>query len=177
MTKTNTTLIADATVLLKPEGNLPEGFRIEVSTPVHESQLAALWFNAYPPEIATDIDCAKQEIRDMFAGEYGRFWPEASPLILFNNELVAGICTVVKAPWDKTPTCPFIIDLMVHPDFRRKGLAAYLIQEAARAVLRGGKTHMALRVQVDNTAAITLYRKLGFIDWDGKLFAQKERSK
>ncbi|UCC79312.1 MAG: GNAT family N-acetyltransferase [Candidatus Zixiibacteriota bacterium] len=171
MTEVNTTLIADATVLLKPEVNLPEGFRIAASSPTYESQLAVLWFEAYPPEIATDIDCAKQEIRDMFAGEYGGFWPEASPIILFNKELVAGICTVVKAPWEKTPTCPFIIDLMVHPDYRRKGLAAFLIQQTAKTVLRDGKTHVALRVQVDNRAAITLYRKLGFVDWDGRLFA------
>ena len=171
MTNANTTFIADATVLLKPEINLPEGFIIEAASSVYESQLAVLWFEAYPPEIATDVDYAKQEIKDMFAGEFGRFWPEASPLILFNSELVAGICTVFKAPWEKTPTCPFIIDLMVHPNFRRQGLGALLIHETAQAVLRGGQTHVALRVQVDNTAAISLYRKLGFSEWDGKLFS------
>jgi GNAT superfamily N-acetyltransferase len=175
MSEANATFIADATVLLKPEVSLPEELRIENTSFVHGSQLAILWFQAYPPEIATDIESAKQEIKEMFADEYGKFWPEASPLILFNNEIVAGICTVVKAPWGKTPTCPFIIDLMVHPDFRRRGLAALLIQETAKAVLQGGHTHVALRVLVDNIAAISLYRKLGFSEWDGKLFTPVEQ--
>jgi GNAT superfamily N-acetyltransferase len=133
--------------------------------------LAALWFTAYPPEIATNLSEAEQEMKDMFAGEYGPFWPEASPLVCEGDKLVAAICTVLKAPWERTPTCPFIVDLMVHPDFRRKGLAAFLLQETARTALRAGHTHVALRVLLDNTPAISLYRKLGFEDWDKRLLA------
>ncbi len=89
---------------------------------------------------------------------------------------MAAICTVTKAPWEQTPTCPFIIDLMVLPDFRRRGLATVLLRETARVVHENGDTHLALRVQTDNTPAVTLYDKLGFADWDGTLFAPEDHA-
>lgn len=167
----NITLIAEARNVITIELPLPNGFRVKPATRDHQSKLAALWFAAYPPNIATSISEAEQEMSEMFAGEYGQFWPEASPVIFAGNELIAAICTVHKAPWEKTPTCPFIVDLMVHPQFRRRGVATWLVRETARVVLREAHTHVALRVLVDNTTAISLYRKLGFTDWNGVLFA------
>jgi ribosomal protein S18 acetylase RimI-like enzyme len=131
--------------------------------------MARLWLAAYPPDIATGTEEAQEAMRETFADEYGEFWLSASPLVFDNDKLVAAICTVRKAPWSATPTCPFITDLMVDPDYRRQGLAAFLILKSAEIAARSGAGHIALRVLVDNRSAINLYDKLGFIDWDGKL--------
>jgi len=173
MSMANTTFIAKTSAILTTQVPLPSDLTARTIHRDDLDRLAELWFAAYPPEIATDLAEALQEMKDMFVGEYGSFWPDASSIILYGDKPIAAICTVVKAPWEKTLTCPFIIDLMVHPDARRQGLAAFLLQETARAVQQDGKKHVALRVLVDNTPAITLYRKLGFEDWDGKLYAPK----
>ncbi len=171
MTTKNMTLIARLATLLSADVALPAHLSVHPATEKHAAQLAELWFAAYPPEIATDFATAEKEIEDMFGGAYGQLWAEASPLLFSGRQLVAALCTVYKAPWDATPTCPFIVDCMVDARSRRMGLATFLLQEAARAVLRGGADHIALRVLVDNTGAINLYRKLGFFDWDEKLYS------
>lgn len=60
---------------------------------------------------------------------------------------------------------------MVAPEARRQGLADFLIVETARVVREAGHRHVALQVEADNEPAIGLYRKLGFVDWDGRLYA------
>lgn len=137
----------------------------------HTDALARLRLEAYGPAIASDMNTSLKEMRDMFDDQFGSLWVEASPLIFTEEKLVGACCTVVHPPnWPKTPICPFIIDLMVQPKFRRNGLAEYLILMTAKSVARTAN-HIALRVSLDNHPALSLYRKLGFIEWDGVLYA------
>ncbi|MCC6914604.1 MAG: ribosomal protein S18-alanine N-acetyltransferase [Rhodospirillaceae bacterium] len=55
-----------------------------------------------------------------------------------------------------------ILTLAVAPDFRRRGIAESLLEEAARMLRAGGTHRLFLEVADDNTAARALYEKRGF---------------
>jgi ribosomal protein S18 acetylase RimI-like enzyme len=52
--------------------------------------------------------------------------------------------------------------LAVHPAARRRGIAAMLLTEAERRLRERGTQKLTLRVLSTNTAAISLYERLGF---------------
>jgi ribosomal-protein-alanine N-acetyltransferase len=55
-----------------------------------------------------------------------------------------------------------ITSLAVHPDYRRRGLAAALIGRVLRELRAGGIRRVELMVRVGNTAGEQLYRSFGF---------------
>jgi ribosomal protein S18 acetylase RimI-like enzyme len=57
---------------------------------------------------------------------------------------------------------PWIFDLSVKPQYRRRGLAQALHQKAERWVKSQGFAAIGLQVMAHNEAAAALYRKLGY---------------
>ena len=55
-----------------------------------------------------------------------------------------------------------VMNLAVHPEYRRRGLATLLLRELSRQLLRRGVTVLALEVRSSNAEALALYEKLGF---------------
>lgn len=55
-----------------------------------------------------------------------------------------------------------IISLAVLSSWRRKGIATQLVQELCTILQNHGKKRVKLEVRVSNTAAITLYERMGF---------------
>ena len=55
-----------------------------------------------------------------------------------------------------------ILTLAVAPAYRRRGVAALLLDEAMRMLRAGGTHRLFLEVAADNAAAIALYGKAGF---------------
>jgi ribosomal-protein-alanine N-acetyltransferase len=55
-----------------------------------------------------------------------------------------------------------ILNLAVHPDFRRRGVASILMEEAIRELQKVGCAFMYLKVRVSNTDAQRFYELLGF---------------
>lgn len=58
-------------------------------------------------------------------------------------------------------------DLYVLPESRRQGAAAALVGAVREAALAAGATRLSLATEVDNQAALGLYRKLGFRPVEG----------
>ena len=56
-----------------------------------------------------------------------------------------------------------IMNVAVHPDYRRQGIAENLINTLIAELKKRGCHALLLEVRVSNTPAITLYEKLGFV--------------
>jgi ribosomal protein S18 acetylase RimI-like enzyme len=56
----------------------------------------------------------------------------------------------------------YIRTVMVHPDYRRKGIATRLMKDALSYVLKKRMSRAVLHVESSNTAAMSVYAKLGF---------------
>jgi ribosomal protein S18 acetylase RimI-like enzyme len=159
--------MADLADIPRESAQAIPGYRVRSAGEDDEDALARLYLATYSEEIVKDLAEAREELRITYKGEYGPLDLEASPLALDGDTPVAGVLTVTEAPWPDTPPGPFIIEVMVHPDHRRKGLALYLILETARRLASTGRHTVALRVMSENTGAVRLYRRLGFRDWSG----------
>ena len=55
-----------------------------------------------------------------------------------------------------------VMNVAVHPDFRRQGIAEKLIDRLVEALKERGIHALLLEVRVSNAPAIALYEKLGF---------------
>ncbi len=55
-----------------------------------------------------------------------------------------------------------ILNLAVHPDFRRRGVATILMSKAMRELKEKGCVFMYLEVRVSNTGAQRFYERFGF---------------
>lgn len=57
-----------------------------------------------------------------------------------------------------------MMNLAVHPDYRRMGVAENLIEQLICRLKEKEVTCLTLEVRVSNTPAISLYTKLGFVE-------------
>ena len=55
-----------------------------------------------------------------------------------------------------------MMNVAVHPDYRRQGIAKELVSALVTALKEKGVNSLALEVRVSNTPAIALYEQLGF---------------
>ena len=55
-----------------------------------------------------------------------------------------------------------MMNVAVHPDFRRKGVAELLVRELVAALGKNDNHCLTLEVRASNVPAISLYEKLGF---------------
>ncbi|MGI6643969.1 MAG: ribosomal protein S18-alanine N-acetyltransferase [Bacillota bacterium] len=57
-----------------------------------------------------------------------------------------------------------ITNIAIHPDYRRRGIARFVLESMFEKAKELGSTKMTLEVRVSNEGAIRLYRSLGFVD-------------
>ncbi len=55
-----------------------------------------------------------------------------------------------------------VMNIAVHPDYRRRGIGQILIEELIREVKNLGSISLTLEVRSSNAPAVSLYEKLGF---------------
>jgi ribosomal protein S18 acetylase RimI-like enzyme len=145
----------------------PDGYAVRPSDPADIEALAPLYFASYQPSAdVTTPQVARTEMAASFAGDFGELWLDLSFVACDREQqLVSAIQVVRRAPWDGTPPGPFVIELFTSPDHRRLGLGRHLLVEALRKATEAAATVIGLRVESENTAAVALYRDLGFTDW------------
>ena len=56
-----------------------------------------------------------------------------------------------------------VMNVAVHPDFRRQGIAEDLVNGLWAQLVQAGNTSLTLEVRASNAPAIALYEKLGFV--------------
>ncbi|WIX32059.1 GNAT family N-acetyltransferase [Salinicola sp. JS01] len=81
---------------------------------------------------------------------------------VFDAAELRAVAVVAYLPFDAE-----LQSISVHPDARRRGLAAALLAWLLARTARGGAERMLLEVRASNQAAQRLYHKLGFAE-DGR---------
>ncbi len=85
--------------------------------------------------------------------------PHANSLVLGQSDSPSVIGYVCS--WRTLDECR-ILNVAVHPSFRRMGLASQMIDHLFEICQEGGTLHYFLEVRVSNEGAISLYKKYGF---------------
>ncbi len=160
------TWIAQISNIIRLKRKLPKDYIVWPLQEKDKSRLAELYFVSYTREVVKNLAEAQKEMNRVFRNEYGLLDYSASFVAIYRSKIVASVLLVEQAPWEDTPSGPFIIEMMVHPDHRLFGIAECLMIYATNKLVESGAQTIALRVISDNIKAINLYCKCGFKSWN-----------
>jgi len=118
---------------------------IEVMNSDHVAQIAAL------EKICFSDPWSERSIASELDNKLA-FW-----LVAAEGEQVAGYIGS-QTVMDETD----MMNVAVHPDFRRQGIAEALVNELVENLKKMGSHCLTLEVRASNAPAISLYEKLGF---------------
>jgi ribosomal protein S18 acetylase RimI-like enzyme len=90
---------------------------------------------------------------------YAKLFASTCPVAVVDNT-VAGALIAMRSQDD--PTEVYIQDVMTHPDYRRRGVAAALVSAVQRRAQRWGCRRIYLTSEPENFAAYRTWRSLGF---------------
>ena len=97
-------------------------------------------------------------------------WSEKSVASELNNKLALWLVAEEEnrvAGYIGSQTCGDESDVMnvaVHPDFRRRGIAEALVKDLVDQLKAIGSRCLTLEVRASNAPAIALYEKMGFVE-------------
>jgi len=148
----------------RPPPGLPTGTR---ELPVREITLEALTdldvraFRGSPDELLIGASPAEYRyvLDTILAGQLGRFVDEASTALVEESpvRLVGAVLTA-----EQTIRRATLVDLLVDPERRRRGLGRFLVEWSLRALRGLGYETARLWVTDDNRPALALYAHYGF---------------
>lgn len=147
-----------------PVATVPQGIRLYPVRSIPRESLVELDYRAFHGTIdayliGTDRAEYARMMEELLSGRLGRFVDEASTTIVEadTGSLWGGILTA-----EQNPRLAIILDVMVEPSHRRRGLGRYLVRWQFRALSALGYSTVRLWVTQENVAARTLYEALGF---------------
>ena len=121
--------------------------KIEIMNASHVAQIAAL------EKICFSDPWSERSIASELDNKLA-FW-----LVATEGEQVAGYIGS-QTVMDETD----MMNVAVHPDFRRKGIAEALVNALVENLMEMGSHCLTLEVRASNAPAIALYEKLGFAE-------------
>jgi ribosomal protein S18 acetylase RimI-like enzyme len=113
----------------------------------------------YAPFFGDSPAQCRKGLLAILAGRYGPIHPQAT-LSAFHGKQLVGINLVI----DDSDGLASVVELSVHPDHQRRGLARALMARSLRILHHEKVDRVELAVTRSNTGAARLYESLGFQD-------------
>lgn len=124
------------------------------------TKVAATMLEAYEGTVDQQEETLQEailEVEKIINDGYNPFIAEASYWIEMNDETAAVICINL---WNEKP---LITEIYTGKKFLHQGMASTLIRASMNKLNRMGYGELALNVTVENSSALHLYEKLGFV--------------
>ncbi|MBM0274800.1 GNAT family N-acetyltransferase [Micromonospora tarensis] len=96
---------------------------------------------------------------------YAKLFSSTCPIAVVGDDTVVGAVIAMQGQVDRSEI--YVQDVMVHPDRRRRGVAAALISAVREQAQRWGCRRIYLTSEPDNAPALHAWRSLGFINLVG----------
>jgi ribosomal protein S18 acetylase RimI-like enzyme len=109
--------------------------------------------------LGAEPDAHRRSVEALLEGRLGRFLSEASVAVVEPDptRLVGAVLTA-----ERSTRTALVLDLMVDPARRRRGVGTFLLGWTLRALCALGYEAARLWVSSDNEAALAMYRRFGF---------------
>ncbi|MFW0121820.1 GNAT family N-acetyltransferase [Rothia sp. CCM 9419] len=158
------TLITNTTTPLRKS---PQRLNLRPTTPEDTEAIARLLFSSYDESTFVTQEDAQRQVKEILAGTYGEFYPEASPLLIDDNGRAVAVLLSLKNRLDhngpeETPT---LLELITAPSRRREGIAEELITYALDIMQNHHYDEASTHISERNAAALALYLTLGWQRW------------
>jgi len=124
------------------------------------TKVAATMLEAYEGTVDQQEETLQEailEVEKILNDGYGPFIAEASYWIEINDEAAAVICINL---WNEKP---LITEIYSGKKFLYQGMASTLIRASVATLHRMGYDELVLNVTVENSNALHLFEKLGFV--------------
>ncbi len=104
-------------------------------------------------------DAHLRSVQALLDGRLGRFLAEGSAVVL-ERDPVRLVGAILNA--ERSSRVALVLDLMVEPERRRRGVGSFLLGWGLRALWALGYASVRLWASAENAPALALYRKFGF---------------
>ena len=129
-------------------------------------QIAALMLDAYRGTIDDEGESiveARAEIDKTIHGEYGKFLPDYSRVVVRDNRIISAI---LVTEWQGNP---FLVFAMTAKAWQRKGLSKSCMINVMQDLYESQYSILRLSVTTKNLPAVNLYVSLGFVSQQTEL--------
>jgi diaminopimelate decarboxylase len=157
-----------------PQLAAPEGLRVRAARPGDARSFLDMWREVVAEQRYVRSEEAQRTVR-FYRRRFRRSWTDSeAQLVAVAGRRVVGHLTIQR---DAHPVAHHVatLGIAVAADRRGGGVGSALLAEALRWARSVGVEKIVLSVYPHNTAAISLYRKFGFVD-EGRLVRQSRKS-
>ena len=117
----------------------------------------------HPDHSAHDVSAAADEMRSISRGELLGPVLDVSRLALYDHRIV-GACIIVDREGTPPFGGPWVLDVFRDPACPVRGIGSALLVSTLAAAREAGLAGVSLAVSHENTPALRLYRRLGFVN-------------
>jgi ribosomal protein S18 acetylase RimI-like enzyme len=163
-----------AAVHVDPPVRPPPGVHVRAAAPSDARSFLALWREVVAEQRYVRSEEARRPVR-FYRRRFRRSWTDReAQLVAVEGKRVVGHITIQR---EGHPVSQHVatLGIAVAADRRGGGVGSALLAEALRWARSTGVERIVLSVYPDNTRAIALYRRFGFVE-EGRLVRQSRKS-